>query len=286
MKSISVISVVSSITFMVLLDEDHAKNDPCCAPWYEAGKPADAMPECIPACNEYFYSRMPRWFEMADQIICLIYLVYYILNVFISQDRCRYFISGDSIQELFIFTPVLLYNYECDELGLFLKGLSRMLRLFKINAFIKASESSVSDELRKLGIEMLLTVIISTVLFMIIENFNINNEDDMLIERYDFYVTLYFIFVTVSTVGYGDLMPITPQGRAFIAGLILYIIVYRLPISITKITDLMQRNSPYSLGRQFYKSTAEVPHIVISGQVLVQALKNFTTELFHVDHGN
>lgn len=159
-----------------------------------------------------------------------------------------------------------------------------MLRLFKINAWIKSSEQNVKDELQKLGMEMLITVIISTVLFMIIENFNINNEDDMLIERYDFYVTLYFIFVTVSTVGYGDFFPITPPGRAFIAGLILYIIVYRLPISITKITDLMARNSPYQ--RQTYKSTSEVPHIVISGQVIVQALKNFTTELFHQDHGS
>lgn len=65
-KTISVISLTSSIAFMVLLEQDHASTDECCKPWYDAGKPEGQMPMCNPPCNAYFYSRMPRWFEMAD----------------------------------------------------------------------------------------------------------------------------------------------------------------------------------------------------------------------------
>lgn len=250
-KGISIISIASSVLFIIMLDTDHAGSDPCCKDWVAAGKPDDMMPDCNPPCNEFYYSRMPRWFELIDMVICIIYLVYYILIVFISQDRCKYFISDASIQELLIIVPVLIYPYECGALGLFLKGVSRTTRLFKIDAFIKASESSVSDEIKRIAIEMFLTVIMSTVLFMIIENFNLNG-DTMLLERYDFLITLYFIFVTVSTVGYGDFYPVTQEGRAFIAGLILYIIIYRLPMYISRITELTARNSPYSVGRQFY----------------------------------
>lgn len=39
-------------------------------------------------------------------------------------------------------------------------------------------------------------------------------------------------------------------------------------------------------ARTFYKSNAEVPHIVISGQVMLPALRNFCIELFHPDHGS
>jgi hypothetical protein len=65
--------------------------------------------------------------------------------------------------------------------------------------------------------------------------------------------TIYFMFVTVSTVGYGDFYPITMPGRIFIAVLILTIIVYKLPVYISRITDLTSRNSPYSVGRMIYK---------------------------------
>lgn len=85
-----------------------------------------------PACNEFYYSRMPKWFEYVDIGICVIYLTFYILNVFISPDRCQYFISNESICDLLIILPVLIYGYACGTLGLFLKAVSRTLRLFKL----------------------------------------------------------------------------------------------------------------------------------------------------------
>ena len=47
--------------------------------------------------------------------------------------------------------------------------------------------------------------------------------------------------------------------------LILTIIVYKLPVYISRITDLTSRSSPYSVGRMIYKHTPEIPHIVICG---------------------
>ena len=35
-----------------------------------------------------------------------------------------------------------------------------------------------------------------------------------------------------------------------------------------------------------FASKSEIPHIVITGVVTLEALKNFTKELFHEDHGN
>lgn len=35
-----------------------------------------------------------------------------------------------------------------------------------------------------------------------------------------------------------------------------------------------------------FSSKSEVPHIVITGIVTLEALKNFTKELFHEDHGS
>lgn len=165
---------------------------------------------------------------------------------------------------LFIILPILLLPYDCGIEGLFLKAVSRTLRLFKIEVFIKRNEGSVTAEFRRIVLEMILIILISTVLFMVIENY-LPNEADLTKPKYDFMRTIYFIVVTVTTVGYGDYSPETMFGRVFIALLILQIIIYKLPNYISNITELTSRNSPYSVGRVTYKATSEVPHIVICG---------------------
>ena len=46
----------------------------------------------------------------------------------------------------------------------------------------------------------------------------------------------------------------------------------------------MSLKSPYE--RAVYKRNPEIPHIVISGEVQIHALRTFCEELFHIDHGS
>ena len=39
-------------------------------------------------------------------------------------------------------------------------------------------------------------------------------------------------------------------------------------------------------ARKIYKQNIEIPHIIITGYVVCKALKTFSQELFHVDHGS
>jgi hypothetical protein len=38
----------------------------------------------IPRCDEYYYSRMPHNFEYIDLGLCLFFVFYYILQIFIA----------------------------------------------------------------------------------------------------------------------------------------------------------------------------------------------------------
>jgi len=51
--------------------------------------------------------------------------------------------------EMLIIIPILIFPYECDELGLFLKSLSRMLRIYKIEIFLRTKESSTDSNVSK-----------------------------------------------------------------------------------------------------------------------------------------
>lgn len=66
-------------------------------------------------------------------------------------------------------------------------------------------------------------------------------------------------------------------------GTIIFIIVYKLPMHFAELSRLFSLKSPHA--RKAYQPNNEVPHVVVTGQVVLSALKNFCEELFHPDHG-
>ena len=78
-------------------------------------------------------------------------------------------------------------------------------------------------------------------------------------------------------------MPESPLGRIFDTVMIIYTILYMLPNETANIVRLLGLKSSYQ--REKYTPNTEIPFIVITGQVMIQALVNFCEELFHEDHG-
>ena len=74
----AILSFLSSVTFVALTYQDLSQFDPCCS---------QGLPNCMPACTEFYNIRVPRSFIYADKIYCGIYLVDYLINLFISQNR-------------------------------------------------------------------------------------------------------------------------------------------------------------------------------------------------------
>lgn len=89
--------------------------------------------------------------------------------------------------------------------------------------------------------------------------------------------------VTLATVGYGDIYPISEGGRACVVAFIILALVL-LPKQTNELIRLIGTQSVYA--REVYKSAAEVPHIVVCGDIELSSFKNFCKELFHPDHGN
>lgn len=227
-----------------------------------------------------------------DYFVCSYFNFETLLNLYLAQHRFYFLISQNTLIDLLTSLPPYMANSNNFIINKFIE-VSRIFRAIRIARYIvkyfKNNENEVTKHISIMIISALTLILIFALIFRLVEIdrvnliiFNPNSEAISLVNQKEFHDFLYYIVVTISTVGYGDIFPITELGRGVILMLIIAAL-YFIPKQTNELIKLMNVTSIYA--RAVYKSNPEAPHIVICGHVSVDALKNFCYELFHPDHG-
>ena len=180
--------------------------------------------------------------------------------------------------------------------GLYCLRIIRTKRLVTVGRiYTKFLADEVNASIAEFGINFISLVLIASGLFYTIEQELYPILSDLQRPRFatgdsttklHFHDCVYFIIVTTSTVGFGDISPSTQLGRmvvSFIIGIGLVII----PMSVRNILDLISQRSLY---RTTYLPDADVNmrHIIFAGTHYNDApiLERFMRELYHPDRTN
>jgi len=94
--------------------------------------------------------------------------------------------------------------------------------------------------------------------------------------------SVYFVFVTISTVGYGDLAPVTGLGRLF-AIVTIFGGISSVVLAMYKILQVL---NIHSSGGGHYTPRMTARHIVVSGNPTAGMALDFIYETFHPDHAD
>ena len=94
-----------------------------------------------------------------------------------------------------------------------------------------------------------------------------------------FFECIYFIMVTISTVGYGDYSPTFFTSRVAICMLVVCTLTI-LPAQLNKLNGLIALKSPF---RATWKPTKDQTHVMVCGDVSRSKLESFFREFFHID---
>lgn len=179
-----VISFMSSVAFVVLTYWDLTIYDSCCLGYSDQQELKTSLSlvnktaevelikdlDCLPKCSEFYNVRLPKPFVYADKVICGLYLIEYIINLFISQNRRQFIFSWSSISDLLVFIPPLIFDYDCSNFALFLVSVSRLLRINKAVKSMVVGDTDVSKKIISIIYMLIVLIYVSSGTFMVIEN--------------------------------------------------------------------------------------------------------------------
>ena len=237
-------------------------------------------------------------------IIETCFLVY-----FIAHCLFRFYVSQEKLLFLFDFINIIDYgSIVCiilahqsfvSETNQYYFRMFRMIRFLyfnRIELILMRNTNEITTYTFKLIISLVGIILISTAIILEIENahfrkLNGSRESNpnlsgvkALWELFQFHDILYFMFVTLSTVGFGDITPKSDFGRLGIMCTIV-IIVAIIPALYSKLGTVLSLTSKYT--REKYTKVSRKPeHLVIIGDCGPENYDACLKELYHEDHGN
>ena len=96
-----------------------------------------------------------------------------------------------------------------------------------------------------------------------------------------FHDALYFVVATVTTVGYGDIVPVSDAARSIMA-IIICLAFVLIPYRVKLLLEVLRGHSAF-LGRYRRKHVSD-RHLVLMGSVTFENLSTSLRELYHEDH--
>ncbi len=170
---------------------------------------------------ESWHKEHGRLFFMLEWMFTFIFTIEYILRLISIKKPWNYIFSFLGIIDLLAIIPSYLSIFYVGAQSLLvLRGLRllRIFRIFKLTHFMSEMQflgGAIKGSLTKISIFMLvvltLVIIMGSMMYLIEQHQNgFSNIPE----------SIYWAIVTITTVGYGDISPVTPLGK-FVASLIM-----------------------------------------------------------------
>ncbi|MDR1895782.1 MAG: ion transporter [Prevotellaceae bacterium] len=190
-----------------------------------------------------FYNSYNVYFRIFEKISVYIFTVEYLLRLWACTSetkynrpivgRLRYFFSLGALIDLLAFAPFYMPFTRIDLRVVRILRLFRFLRVFKLGRYLNATKL-ISNVFKSKREELVLCLVVTLSLIIIASSFMYFAENQAQPDKYSSIpATMWWCVTTLTTVGYGDVFPITVIGKiltAFIA--ILGIGMFALPAGI------------------------------------------------------
>ena len=245
--------------------------------------------------DDYLYfSNTRSAITWVDLVCSAFYFLRYCYRGVVSTSKLAHVVSGMSILDTLSIVSVLAVAAEQD-LWLpftFLRALGLSTTLQRIFSVIDLSE--ISEQLIVTTVDFVAICFTFSGIYFMLENLGNIPLQDAAQEKafnFSFFDSVWFVFVTVATVGYGDIAPKSILGQ--ISGVVMILVgVTFFGAKSSDISALYQKliagYGTFSKGgkARLRFSKSHTTHVILTGEVTEKALQDFAMEFFHPDHAS
>ncbi|XP_018056596.1 PREDICTED: calcium-activated potassium channel slowpoke isoform X5 [Atta colombica] len=235
----------------------------------------DASSEVVERCQKWS-NNITQQIDLAFNIF---FMVYFFIRFIAASDKLWFMLEMYSFVDYFTIPPSFVSIYlDRTWIGLrFLRAL-RLMTVPDILQYLNILKTSSSIRLAQLVSIFISVWLTAAGIIHLLENsgdpFDFSNPQQL-----SYWTCVYFLIVTMSTVGYGDVYCQTVLGRTFLV----FFLLVGLAIfasSIPEIIELVGSRSKYS-GE--YKREHGKRHIVVCGHITYESVSHFLKDFLHED---
>eukprot|EP00096_Caligus_rogercresseyi_P010021 TRINITY_DN3525_c0_g1_i2.p1 TRINITY_DN3525_c0_g1~~TRINITY_DN3525_c0_g1_i2.p1 ORF type:complete len:647 (-),score=172.79 TRINITY_DN3525_c0_g1_i2:450-2390(-) len=232
---------------------------------------SEGVEKCIP-----WNANLTQQIDLAFNIF---FMVYFFIRFIAASDKFFFMLELYSFVDYFTIPPSFVSIYlDRTWIGLrFLRAL-RLMTVPDILQYLNILKTSTSIRLSQLVSIFISVWLTAAGVIHLLENSgdppNFDNGQEL-----SYWTCVYFLMVTMSTVGYGDVYCQTSIGRAFQV-LFLLVGLALFASCIPEIIDLIGTRPKYG---GTYKSERGRRHIVVCGHITYESVSHFLKDFLHED---
>ncbi|XP_073942703.1 calcium-activated potassium channel slo isoform X2 [Choristoneura fumiferana] len=235
----------------------------------------DASSEEVERCQKWS-DNITQQIDLAFNIF---FMVYFFIRFIAASDKLWFMLEMYSFVDYFTIPPSFVSIYlDRTWIGLrFLRAL-RLMTVPDILQYLNILKTSSSIRLAQLVSIFISVWLTAAGIIHLLENSG-DPLDFSNSQQLSYWTCVYFLIVTMSTVGYGDVFCHTVLGRTFLVFFLL-VGLAMFASSIPEIIELVGSRSKYSgeLKREHGKR-----HIVVCGHITYESVSHFLKDFLHED---
>ncbi len=246
------------------------------------------------SCFEYIVetyqgNNIPKSLFLLEKIFAGIFSFDWLLAFFLADHKLTHVTSFFSMVDLLTVIPIwITYSKECPTYSetygnpqlqflwvMYALNTTRILRALRCRRYIERIDDAVNRAVGDMGITITVMILFLAALMKFLEAEG---------QPYQFNTWMYYIVITIATVGYGDYSPQTTLGQVLCMCMIMFAIIY-VPRLTNEVIEKMALQSVYA--RVSYRPQGKHSvHVILCGDITTTSLSEFFEELFHEDHEN